>query len=66
MPFVKHEKGRKDNGSTSASQTVSCYKCGTVIELGAVFYSKATKRRVAKNSGKHICEKCYEKQFITV
>ena len=66
MVFVKHGNGRKNWGITRASQTISCYKCGTVIELGAVFYSKATKRRVAKNSVKHICEKCYEKQFITV
>ena len=65
MVFVKHGNGRKNWGITRASQTISCYKCGTVIELGEFFYSRVTKR-CGKNSVKHLCEKCYEKQFITV
>jgi len=37
MVFIKHKKGRKDQGITSASQTVKCYKCEKEIEMGAVF-----------------------------
>ena len=54
------KKQRTGNGRFGRT-IMRCDKCGTVIKIGDFFYSKATKRRVAKNSVKHICEKCYEK-----
>ena len=62
MGYVKHQ--RTVNGRYGR-KPINCYKCGVVIELGDFFYSRVTKRRTAKNSVKHFCEKCYEKQFIT-
>ena len=63
MGYFKYTRNK--HGKLGLLKKMPCFKCGTVIELGAVFYSKATKRRVAKNSIKHLCEFCYEKQYIT-
>ena len=60
MVFIKHKKGRKDQGITSASQTVKCYKCGNEIEMGEIFYSKASHSKYSNRTTGYICESCYQ------
>ena len=64
MSFRKHQ--RKVDGRFGQKKEIKCYKCGAVIKLGDVYYSKLTKRRTFKNSVSHLCENCYERQYITV
>jgi mannitol-1-phosphate/altronate dehydrogenase len=61
MPYYKHQ--RKVDGNFGRKE-MKCFNCGTVIEFGEFYYSKITKR-FKNNAVKHLCEKCYEKQFIT-
>ena len=63
MPFYKHLK--KPHGR-DVSRVIQCYKCGTIINFGDVYYSKTTKRVFSQNMTKHMCEPCYENQFIVV
>ena len=66
MVFIKHKKGRKDQGITSASQTVKCYKCEKEIEMGAVFYSKFSHSRYTHRKLGFICDPCYQRLFINL
>ena len=61
--YVKHQK---INHGRDVHRIIECSKCGTVIKFGDVYYSKLTRRRTFKNSVTHLCEQCYEKQYITV
>jgi len=63
MVFVRHE-GRKNHGSTRETQTVKCYKCGKEIEMGELFFSKASHSRGTYKTTGHICESCYQSLFI--
>jgi len=60
MGYVKYQ--RKIDGRFGR-KIMRCSDWGVVIELGEFFYSRVTKRRT-KNSVKHLCEFCYEKQYI--
>ena len=66
MVFRKHEGGRKDWGLTRASQTVSCYKCGKEIEMGAIFYSKIRHSKWSCKLIGYICDPCYQSLFIDI
>ena len=65
MVFIRHE-GRKDRGITSASQTVNCYKCKKEIEMGEIFYSKASNSNYKCKTCGYICDPCYQNLFIDV
>lgn len=39
---------------------MKCYKCGKEIEMGEIFYSKASHSKYANKTSGYICERCYQ------
>ena len=64
MVFLKHKEGRKNNGRTSANQTVNCYKCGKNIDFGEPYYSKVKNPKCNRRPIEYICDPCYEGLWI--
>ena len=63
MGYFKYTRNK--HGKLGSLKKIRCFKCGTEIKLGDVYYSKITKRH-GENFIRHFCEDCYEKQFVTV